>query len=127
MRFVSTVTLVGLVVASLAAVSSAREKVKQEPSRPGDGVTAPSIVKEVKPVYTDDAKRERIQGTVGMDVVVLADGTVDDVKVTKSLDVKYGLDEQAVRAVKQWTFSPGTKDRKPVDVLIQVEMSFTLK
>jgi protein TonB len=127
MRFMSTVTLVGLVVASLAVAGAAQEKVTQEPNRPGEGVTSPTIVKEVKPVYTDDAKRERIQGTVGMDVVVKADGTVGNVKVTKSLDVKYGLDEQAVKAVKQWTFSPGTKDQKPVDVLVSVEMSFTLK
>ena len=127
MRFVSTVTLVGLIVASLAAVSAAQDKAKQEPSRPGDGVSAPRVLKEVKPVYTDEAKKERIQGVVAMDVVVLADGTVGDVKVTKSLDVKYGLDEQAVKSVKQWMFAPGTKDGKPVDVLVQIEMTFTLK
>jgi protein TonB len=127
MRFMSTVTLVGLVVASLAAAGAAQDKAAQEPNKPGNGVTSPTVVKEVKPVYTDDAKRERIQGTVAMDVVVLADGTVGNVKITNSLDAKYGLDEEAVRAVKQWTFSPGTKDRKPVDVLVSIEMSFTLK
>ena len=127
MRLMSTVTLVALVVASLGAVRTPQEKGEQETLRPGEGVTAPTIVKEVKPVYTDDAKKERIQGTIDMDVVVLADGTVGDVTVTKSLDAKYGLDDQAVKAVKQWIFSPGTKDQKPVNVLVSVEMSFTLK
>jgi TonB family protein len=123
MRLRSRLTIVGLVLAAFAAIAAAQER----PSRPGDGVTEPRVVKEVHPVYTDEAKRHRIQGTVTMDVVVLADGTVGDVTVTKSLDTEYGLDEQAVNAVKQWRFRPGTKDDKPVNVLVTIEMSFTLK
>ena len=47
--------------------------------------------------------------------------------VTQSLDKKYGLDDQAVKAMKQWSFKPGTKDGKPVTVRVDVQMSFTLK
>jgi len=56
---------------------------------------------------------------------VLPDGSVGDVKVTESLDSE--LDEQAVLAVKEWKFRPGTKDDKPVDVEVQIELTFTLK
>ena len=80
---------------------------------------------EVKPKYTDDAKARRVQGNVELDVVVKSDGTVGDVTVTKSLDPE--LDEQAVKATKQWRFRPGTKDSKPVDVMVQIELTFTLR
>ena len=96
-------------------------------ARPGEGVTAPQIEKEVKPVYTESAKKERIQGSVGMEVVVLADGSVGDVNVTQSLDKQHGLDDEAVKAVRQWRFVPGKKDGKAVPVLVEIEMTFTLK
>jgi TonB family protein len=47
--------------------------------------------------------------------------------VTKSFDEKYGLDEQAVKAVKQWQFKPGTKDEQPVDVIVSIEVGFHLE
>ena len=42
-------------------------------------------------------------------------------------DPTYGLDGQAVKAMKQWLFKPGTKDSRPVAVRVAVEMKFTLK
>jgi periplasmic protein TonB len=87
----------------------------------------PTVVREVKPDYTAEAKQRGIQGTVELSVVVNDDGTVGEVKVTRSLDDKYGLDEQAVMAMKKWQFKPGTKDGKPVAVEVTVEMSFKLK
>ena len=87
----------------------------------------PTVVREVKPDYTAEAKQHGIQGTVELSVVVNDDGTVGEVKVTRSLDDKYGLDEQAVIAMKKWQFKPGTKDGKPVAVEVTVEMSFKLK
>ena len=94
---------------------------------PGNGVTVPAVVREVKPDYTPEAKKQGIQGSVEMSVVVKDDGSVGDVTITKSLDQKYGLDEQAVIAMKKWQFRPGTKDGKPVAVRVTVEMTFTLK
>jgi protein TonB len=69
----------------------------------------------------------RIEGTVLLNVVVRADGSVGDVNVTQSLDSVYGLDANAAEAMKQWEFTPGTKDGQPVDVAVTVEMTFTLK
>ena len=95
--------------------------------KPGDGVSLPSVVREVKPGYTPEAKAQKIQGSVWMAVVVLDSGDVGDVQVTKSLDDKYGLDQQAVKAAKQWKFKPGMRDGKPVAVDVTIEMTFTLK
>lgn len=108
----------GLLATCVAAVGVAQEQASQ---------TMPVVVKTVHAQYTKEAREARIQGIVVLDVVVLKDGSVGDVTVSKSLDQKYGLDEQAVRAVKQWEFKPGTKDGKPVDVRVAIEMSFTLR
>jgi protein TonB len=95
----------------------------------GNGVTSPTLIKEVKPNYTGDAMRAKLQGVVEMEAVVLPDGTVDPnrIKITRSLDSTFGLDQQAVIAVKQWRFRPGTYKGQPVPVLVNVELTFTLR
>ena len=97
--------------------------------RPGPdaGITLPRVVREVKPVYTAAAMQARIQGTVWMTAVVLTSGDVSEVVVIKSLVQEHGLDEQAVDAVRQWKFEPGTKEGQPVPVEVTIEMTFTLK
>ena len=105
----------------------------------GNGVTSPVLTREVKPNYTGDAMRAKLQGVVEMEAVVLADGTVDPtrIKITRSLDSTFGLDQQAIIAVKQWRFRPGTCARRdgcgnipfgqPVPVVVSVELTFTLR
>ena len=95
--------------------------------KPGDGVSLPEVIRQVGPHYTSEAMSHRIEGVVILDVVVKADGAVGDVTVTQSLDAVYGLDDSAVKAMKQWQFKPGTKDGKPVAVRVEVRMAFTLK
>jgi protein TonB len=95
----------------------------------GNGVTSPLLIKEVKPNYTGDAMRAKLQGVVEMEAVVLADGSVDPnrIKITRSLDSTFGLDQQAIIAVRQWRFRPGTYKGQPVPVLVNVELTFTLR
>ena len=92
-----------------------------------DGLTMPAVIRWVKPSYTDAAKRERIQGSVMVEAVVLKDGKVGDVTVTRSLDQVYGLDEQAVKTARRWLFKPGTRNGNPVPVRVEIEFTFTLK
>jgi len=91
------------------------------------GMTAPRLLKETKPRYTEDGKRARIQGSVSLEAVIEKDGTVGEVRVSRSLDKKFGLDDQAVAALKEWRFTPGQKDGAVLPVLIEVEMTFTLR
>jgi len=91
------------------------------------GVVLPTMLTEVRPRYTAEAMQAKIQGEVELELVVRADGTVDGVAVTKSLDAVHGLDDAAVEAAGQWTFKPGTKDGRPADVMVHVNMRFTLK
>jgi TonB family protein len=91
------------------------------------GVTLPQVVKQVRAQYTQEAMRQMIEGDVLLDVVVKADGKVGDVTVKESLDAVYGLDEQAIKAMKAWEFKPGAKDGKVVNVRVDVKMRFTLR
>jgi periplasmic protein TonB len=116
--------------AALAVVIAAASLVvlqAQEIYKVGDGVLAPVPIKQVRPDYTAEAKAARIEGVVELRVVVLADGMVRDVTVTKSLDSVLGLDKQAVNAAKEWLFKPATKDGKPVAVSVTLQMKFTLQ
>ena len=90
-------------------------------------VTAPKLIRETKPRYTDDATRAKIQGVVHVEVVVKTDGTVGDTRVTRSLDKEFGLDRRAVEAVKEWRFVPGQKDGVAVPVLVEIELTFTVR
>src|ERR1700730_15163328 len=94
---------------------------------PGSGVTTPIPLHSVKPQYTSEAMRARIQGTVWVECVVRPDGTVGDVSVKRSLDPTFGLDEEAKKAARRWRFAPGTRLGEPVAVLVTIELTFTLR
>ena len=121
---VRSAVMIGLLCLCVAPSAVVAQK---RPHRAGPGVAAPQVVRDVKPNYTAAARKERIEGSVLLEAVVREDGTVGEVSVTKSLDTRHGLDEEAVKAMKQWTFKPGTKDGKAVPVAVDVEMTFTLK
>jgi protein TonB len=95
--------------------------------RPGSGVTVPRVLREVKPQYTSDAMRAKVQGTVLLQCVVKPDGSVGDVQVVRSLDSAFGLDQEAIKAARQWRFAPGTRLGEPVPVLVTIELTFTLR
>ena len=95
--------------------------------RVGSGIVSPRILHEVKPAYTAEAMRAKIQGTVWLEAVVLPDGSVGNVQITRSLDPTFGLDQEAIKTVKRWRFIPGTRQGQPVPVLVEIEMTFTLR
>jgi TonB family protein len=115
------IVLTALIAATAAAQESAVHDSKEA------GVTLPQPTRQVKAQYTAEAMRQMIEGDVLLGVVVKADGSVGAVDVKESLDSVYGLDENAVKAMKEWAFKPGTKDGKPVAVRVDVKMKFTLK
>jgi TonB family protein len=95
--------------------------------QPGNGVTLPRILREVKPAYTSDAMRAKVQGTVLLQCVVRPDGAVTDIQVLRSLDSVFGLDQEAIKAARQWRFAPGTRMGQAVPVQITIELTFTLR
>jgi len=95
--------------------------------RPGSGIDNPVLIREVKPLYTPDALRAKIQGVVLLEAVVQPDGTVGDVQIVRSLDPVFGLDQEALKAARQWRFIPGKRQGLPVPVLVTIELTFTLR
>jgi len=110
---------------ALGSMAVAPQEADQTIYTKADGVVLPVVMKEVKPQYTAAAMQKRVQGSVYMACVVETDGSVGDTRVTKPLHAE--LDEQALKAVKQWRFKPGTRDGKPVRVRVEIEMTFTLR
>ena len=95
--------------------------------RPGEDIVNPRVLRSADPDYTQAAMRARIQGEVRLDVVVLPDGTVGEVKVTKSLDPLFGLDEEAIKCARRWGFAPGTRFGEPVAVVVEMTITFSLE
>jgi periplasmic protein TonB len=93
----------------------------------GNSVTSPRLIKEVKPGYTSEAMRARIQGTVMVRVVVLPDGSVTGARIVRSLDPAFGLDRAALSAVNLWRFKPGTLGGRAVPATVDIELTFTLR
>ena len=95
--------------------------------RPGNGVVSPEVIHEEKPQYTSEAMRAKVQGIVEVEAVVNPDGTVGQVQIVRSLDDRFGLDQKAIEAVRRWRFRPGTLLGKAIPVLVNIELTFTLR
>jgi periplasmic protein TonB len=92
--------------------------------RPGAGVTMPVPIKRVEPEYSEEARKARANGTVIVYCEVGPDGKPHNLRISRSFGL--GLDQEALKAVSQWLFRPGTKDGKPVTVAASIEVAFHL-
>ena len=72
------------------------------------------------------ARKAKIQGKVVLQAVIKKDGSVGDIQVLQSPGAKFGFDEQAIAAVRQWKYKPGLQNGKPVDVYFTVVVTFEL-
>jgi periplasmic protein TonB len=91
---------------------------------PGKGVTAPHVIYNPDPEYSEEARRLKYQGSVVLSLIVDPVGNVRQIRVARSLGM--GLDEKAVEAVQKWRFAPGMKDGRPVAVQVNVDVTFRL-
>ena len=90
----------------------------------GGGVSAPKVISQKEPLYTEDARAAKIQGAVVVTLVVDEAGLPRDIRVVRPLG--NGLDEKAIEAVLQWRFKPSLKDGHPVAVHATIEVNFRL-
>jgi TonB family protein len=102
------------------------DRVSPEVQSAGRGVTNPRVLRDVRPAYTAAAMRAKVQGNVELEALVGVDGLVKDVRITKSLDTEFGLDEEAIKAARRWRFEPAVSDGKPVPKTVTLVLSFTI-
>jgi len=95
------------------------------PFKPGSGIEPPTLQREVRPIYTDEARRLSIEGDVVLEIVVTRDGRVGNVRVIRTLGA--GLEQRAIEAVRQWRFGPAKRQGQPVDVVVEVSVGFKLR
>ena len=97
------------------------------PMHPGGDVSWPRLLRDSKPQYTADALRAHAQGLIELRVVVLADGSVGGVDIVRGFQPPFGLDDEAIKAVRRWRFEPARRAGRPIAVVVPVELSFTLR
>ena len=112
-------------VMALAAGVLLCQQSEEKVYRVGNGVTAPRVLQKTDPAYTDEANAAKIEGTVLLSAVIGQDGVARDIAVVRSLNP--GLDNNAVNALQNWKFQPGTKDGSAVSVKATIEVNFRLK
>ena len=96
-------------------------------AQPGNGVEDPQPVYTPKPAYTPEAMQAKIQGTATIECVVMPDGTVSRPRVVGSLDSRFGLDLEALKAASKWRFIPARRRGQPVAMLVAIQVTFSLR
>lgn len=81
------------------------------------------LVKRVEPEYPEQARQQKIQGSVVLDVRIAADGTVQDVQVVSGAAP---LAQASTDAVKQWRFKPQVVNGRAVEMETRVTLNFRL-
>ena len=90
------------------------------------GDIAPSVVEyTTPPLYSDEARVRGIEGVVLVRAHIDASGRVSDARVTRALG--FGLDQNALVALRQWRFHAGTRNTTPVPMDVDIEIGFTLR
>jgi TonB family protein len=94
------------------------------PVRVGDGISAPTKTRDVRPAYPAQAQTDRVQGVVIIAAIVDPSGSVANARILRSIPA---LDEAALSAVSRWQFTPTVVNGAPVAVLMTVTVNFTMQ
>jgi TonB family protein len=107
-----------------SAKSAGDDSVDEEVYDVGGDVKAPRVLHRVIPEFTAKSRDRHAEGSVILAAVVTSKGEPRQIRVQKGIE--QDLDEQAVEALKQWQFAPGTKDNKPVATRVSIEIRFNV-
>jgi TonB family protein len=95
------------------------------PATGRNGFTVPKCIYCPVPHYTNDARSQKLMGSVVLQVTVTADGKLTNIYVWKSLGG--GLDTQAAKVMSTWKLEPAVgPDGKPTAVTTPIEVTFRL-
>jgi TonB family protein len=115
----------GTVVAGgFSATDTSTEAPKKKAGASGPADTPPEILDKPRPEYTAEGRSMRVEGDVVIDLVFLANGTIQINRVVSGLG--HGLDDSAVRSAQQIKFKPAKRQSEPVDFPARVRIEFRL-
>jgi TonB family protein len=89
-----------------------------------NGAGRPTILYKEKAKYTEEARQNKVQGVVVLNVIFTSDGRITNIKVVRGLPD--GLTEKAIEAAQRIRFNPATKNGAPISVRGNLEFSFNL-
>ena len=115
------VVAAGLMVAALS-VSAAGFQEGPVYQVGDEGVTPPRVIREVRPSYSPEAMRKKIQGEVVLKTIVNQKGEPTEIRIVQSLEES--LDKEAAKALAKWLFDPGRRNGDPVRVEVEVRLMF---
>jgi periplasmic protein TonB len=92
--------------------------------RIGGGVSAPVLVFQVDPEFSEEARKAKVAGIVVVNLQVGPDGLPRNVRVVQGIGM--GLNEKAIEAVRQYKFKPAMENGKPVTVEMNIEVNFQI-
>ena len=84
----------------------------------------PNILYREKAKYTEEARQNKVEGTVVLTIVFGADGRIHDIRTVRGLP--YGLTESSIEAAQKIRFHPAVLNGKPVSVRATLEFNFAL-
>jgi protein TonB len=129
---------VGLIILCLGARLLAQESNTESPPQPpsvqqqkqppqrvriSQGVAERNILKKVQPKYPSEARKQHVQGSVLIQVLISKTGEVTNPKVISGDEL---LAPSAVEAVTQWKYKPYTLNGQPIEVETQIIINFQL-
>jgi TonB family protein len=123
---IAALTLIAVVPLAAIRISTAAAL----PTASDDASRAQSALPKVEqyttpPLYSDEARARAIEGIVTVEVRIGVDGTVKRLRVVKGLG--YGLDENALLAVRDWRFAPARRNGRPLEATTQIDVEFNLR
>ncbi len=93
----------------------------------GPGVILPTIINRVTPSYPKMALKMRSEGTVTLEILIGATGTIEQVKILNCSRTGVGFEKAAEDAVWKWTYKPATKNGVKVQMWIPVRIPFSVR
>lgn len=108
----------------VVSISEKDEEFARGATKAEGEIKPPRMIKDVLPVYPEEARQARIEGVVILAVRMDINGRVKNTKILKSIPQ---LDQAAKDAVKQWVYEPLLLKGKPVEVVFTVTVRFQLK
>jgi protein TonB len=110
-------------VKSTVEASTPKPRPKPAIVRSSTGVQQALLIHQVKPLYPPLARAARISGVVRLAAVISRDGSIQNLQLLSGPPL---LVKGAIEAVQQWRYKPTLLSGEAVEVMTEIEVTFTL-